>query len=336
MLTTHFAHNLDVRLAYQVHSRRMFWRPWLVLIQGVGFDAAAWDPVIRRIRRHHRLVVLNNRGVGGSDSPSGWYTVRTMVDDVVAVLEAEDISAAHVLGVSLGGMVAQELAITHPHRVNRLVLVSTTAGWPLTYPMPAPSGRLLAMASVLSPETALLRQVENMMSPASRAARPQLAGRMSDYLSSRGHDPRDVRRQMAAGAVYLGGLRQHRIRADTLVLHGTADTVADPRNAGLLTAQIPGAEMVMFPDSGHLLFWERPDRFCDVVTGFLRRGACVSERVAPLTERFLGLSRRHRRAAVPVHRLWHRLRRAAPGQGPDPASPQVVGRAGLEHGAQRS
>jgi pimeloyl-ACP methyl ester carboxylesterase len=74
-----------------------------------------------------------------------------------------------------------------------------------------------------------------------------------------------------AGATYVGGLRQLKIRADTLILHGAADTVADPRNATVLANQIAGAQLVMFPDSGHLLFWEHPDRFSDVVTHFLRR-----------------------------------------------------------------
>jgi len=282
MVTTRYAYNGEVGLAYQLHNRLMFWRPWLVLVQGVGFDAAGWDPVLGRLRRRFRLVVVNNRGVGGSDSPADWYTVATMVADVVSVLDAEDIGTAHVLGVSLGGMVAQELAMTHPDRVDRLVLVSTTPGWPLTYPLPAPSGRLMALAPVLPRETALRRQVANMMSPHSIAERPHLVDRMLDYRRTRGHDPRSSRRQMVAGAVYLGGLRQHRIRAETLVLHGTADTVADPRNAEVLTERIPGAEQVIFPDAGHLLFWEHPDQFANVVTNFLRHP--TSRRAIPDVE----------------------------------------------------
>jgi pimeloyl-ACP methyl ester carboxylesterase len=269
-MTTRFASNDKVQLAYHLHSRWLFWRPRLVLIQGVGFDAAAWAPVLRRLRRRFRLVVIDNRGVGGSDAAEGWYTVSTMAADVVAVLDAERIPRAHVLGVSLGGMVAQELAISHPGRVDRLVLVSTTSGWPFTYPMPAPSGRLLALAPVLPRATALRRQVRNMVSRTSIAARPQLVERMSAYLSSREHDSQSGRQQMVAGATYVGALRQLRIRAATLVLHGSADTVADPRNAKVLATQIPGAELTVFEDAGHLLFWEQPDRFCDVVTEFLR------------------------------------------------------------------
>jgi pimeloyl-ACP methyl ester carboxylesterase len=271
MISTRFAENNGVRLSYHLHDRFLFWRPRLVLIQGVGFDAAAWSPVVRRLRRRFRLVVLDNRGVGESDAARGWYTVSTMVEDVVAVLDEEDIPEAHVLGVSLGGMVAQELAIRHPDRVDRLVLVSTTSGWPFTFPLPARSARLLAVGPMLPRAHLRRRQLRAMMSRQSMLEQPHLAEQMTTYLSSLPHVPHSKRQQMMAGATYVGGLRQLRIRADTLILHGAADTVADRRNATVLANQIAGAQLVMFPDSGHLLFWEHPGRFSDVVTHFLRR-----------------------------------------------------------------
>ena len=286
MVTTRYAENNGVRLSYHLHDRFLFWRPRLVLIQGVGFDAAAWAPVLRRLRRRFRLVVLDNRGVGGSDAAESWYTVSTMVEDVVAVLDAAKTPRAHVLGVSLGGMVAQELAIQHPDRVDRLVLVSTTSGWPFTFPLPARSAGLLAVGRMLPRAQARRRQLRAMMARQSMADRPQLAEQMSTYLSTLPHDPRSKRQQMMAGASYVGGLRQLRIQADTLVLHGTADAVADPRNATVLVNQIPGAELVMFPDAGHLLFWEYPDRFCDVVTAFLRRTVSEQDTVDAATDSY--------------------------------------------------
>lgn len=277
MVTTRYAANDGVRLSYQLLGQTMVERPYLVLIQGVGFDVDAWAPVLRRLRRRFRLVVLDNRGVGASDI-SGWYRVSTMVEDAVAVLDAEGIASANILGVSLGGMVAQELAIRHPDRVDRLVLVSTRSGLPFTYPMPGPGARLLALAPMLPRRHVRRRQLRMMMSRQSMADRPDVAEQMGAYLGSRPHSPRSKRRQMLAGATYVGGLRQLKIRADTLVLHGSADAVADPRNAAVLARQIPGAELVVFPDAGHLLFWEHPDRFCNEVTTFLRRTSAAGER----------------------------------------------------------
>jgi 3-oxoadipate enol-lactonase len=93
-----------------------------------------------------RLVLVDNRGIGHSDQAADSYDIAGMAGDVVAVLDAAGVSRTHVLGVSPGGMVAQELAITHPERVDRLVLACTTPGWPSGYPMPAASVRLMTVA----------------------------------------------------------------------------------------------------------------------------------------------------------------------------------------------
>ena len=97
-----------------------------------------------------------------------------------------------------------------------------------------------------------------------------LADRLVKLQRSRPADPRALSAQAAAGARYAGGLRQTRIRARTLVMQGTADTVVDPRNGKLLGDRIPGAQLMLFPDLGHLLFWQDPDGFATAVISFLR------------------------------------------------------------------
>src|SRR6266704_2873155 len=144
--TNRYASNGTLRIAYELQGTMHRRRPWLVLIQGMGFDRSGWEPVLPALRRSFRLVLVDNRGTGRSGRPDGSFTVADMAGDVVAVLDAAGIGRAHVLGASLGGMVAQELAITRPERVDRLVLVGTTPGWPSGYPMPVwcrpgPDGR---------------------------------------------------------------------------------------------------------------------------------------------------------------------------------------------------
>jgi pimeloyl-ACP methyl ester carboxylesterase len=268
---TRYARNGTVRIAYELRGRLAWWRPWLVLIQGVGFDRSGWRPVLRKLRRRFRLVLADNRGSGLSDPPGGWLTVADMAGDIVAVLDDSGIGPAHVLGVSLGGMVAQDLAFYHPERVDGLVLVSTTPGWPFGYPMPAASARLLAATGRMTPEDALSRHTVNALSTVTVQRRPELVGRLVDLQRSRRPaDSHGWSAQVVAGAYYAGRMRPASIRARTLVLHGDADTVVDPRNGKVLASRIPGARLVTFPGLGHLLFWEDPGGFARAVTSFLR------------------------------------------------------------------
>jgi 3-oxoadipate enol-lactonase len=193
-----------------------------------------------------------------------------MCGDVVAVLDDIGIEAAHVIGASLGGMVAQDLAIRHPDRVGRLVLACTTPGWPFAYPMPAAYVRLLGSTRRLDKEVRSRLLIEGSLAAATVAERPELVGRiLARQQPATGENPGTWHAQAAAGARYAGQLRQRRIRARTLILHGAADQVVDPRNARLLADRIAGSELVMFPGLGHLFFWEDPRGFAAAVTDFL-------------------------------------------------------------------
>ena len=266
---TRYASSGAVRIAYELRGTWYGRRPWLVLVQGMGFDRHGWQPVLGRLGRHFRLVLMDNRGSGRSGHPAGTFSVADMVGDVVAVLDAAGVRRAHVLGASLGGMVAQELAITRPERVERLVLACTTPGWPFAYPMPAATVRLIAATADMTAEAAVRRHTENALSARTVVHRPELVDRLVRLQGSRPADTGILSAQARAGARYAGHLRQARIRARTLIVHGDADTVVDPRNARLLAERIPDAQLVTLPGLGHLLFWEDPNGFADAVTSFL-------------------------------------------------------------------
>jgi len=266
---TQYARSGDLRIAYELRGQLRGRRPWLVLIQGLGFDRSGWDPVVGGLRRRFRLVLVDNRGSGRSDVAPEPFTVGDMARDVIAVLDAARIKRAHVIGTSLGGMVAQELAVQHPERVDRLVLASTTPGWPFAYPMPASSVRLMASTHGMPREVALRRHVENALSTQTVQQRPEFVERVIAHQRSRRTDPDAWSAQASAGARYFGQLNQTSIRAHTLILHGDADNVVDPRNSALLAARIPSNRLVILPNLGHLVFWEDPQGFVDVVTSFL-------------------------------------------------------------------
>ena len=278
MRRTRYARSGDLRIAYELRSGwRGARRPCLVLIQGLGFDRSGWAPVVRGLGRHFRLVLIDNRGSGRSDPPTDSFTVKDMARDVVSVLDAVGAAAAHVLGVSLGGMVAQEVAIEYPDRVSRLVLAATTPGWPFAYPMPPATVALLAATRQLPADAALRRNVENALSAETVRQRPELVEHIVNHQGAHLPDPEAWHAQLNAGARYAGNLRQGRVRARTLVLHGDADTVVDPRNAELLAARIPDAQLVVFPRLGHLLFWEDPRGFVDTVTEFLLSASSATQ-----------------------------------------------------------
>jgi 3-oxoadipate enol-lactonase len=266
---TRYARRDDLRIAYELRGLAVSRRPALLLIQGLGFDRAGWGPAIGPLQRRFRLVLVDNRGSGRS-AGAGSFSVADMASDALAVLDDAGIAAADVLGASLGGMIAQELAVRHPDRVSRLVLACTTPGWPFAYPMPLPSVRLIAASQRLAPDEALRRRVQNALSASTVADRPELVQQIIDCQPSGSSRDLDAwQAQAAAGGRYAGSFRQRRIRARTLILHGTADRVVDPRNARLLAGRIEHAELVTFPGLGHLFFWEDPDAFAAAVTSFL-------------------------------------------------------------------
>jgi pimeloyl-ACP methyl ester carboxylesterase len=252
---SHYVDRGGLRIAYGI--RRPRWRrlPWLVLVQGLGFDRSGWAPVVDGLAERFALLLVDNRGSGASDAPTGRLAVADMAGDVLAVLDDAEVPRAHLAGISLGGMIAQEVAIEHGDRVVSLVLAGTTPGWPIAYPMPASTVALMSAG--------LRRQVENALGPATVRDRPDVV----DSLVAAHRNAPGFAAQLAAGARF-GSLKQSAITAPTLVLHGGADRVVDPRNARLLADRIPGARLEVLPGLGHLFPWEAPAAFVKLVTEF--------------------------------------------------------------------
>jgi pimeloyl-ACP methyl ester carboxylesterase len=236
----------------------------LVLIQGLGYARWGWDPVVPGLAGRFRVLTFDNRGIGESDVPPGPYSARELAADVLQVLDEAEVETAHVVGASLGGMVAQEVAVGAPGRVRRLVLCCTTPGGDAGIPMPEVTVRLFGEAASLAPDVALRRFVENALAG---DAPEELADEIYRRRLENPPDPAGWQAQAVAGTTF-GGV-DGRIAVPTLVLHGTEDNVVDPRNAGVLAGRIPDARVELFEGAGHLFFWEQPDRFVRIVSEFL-------------------------------------------------------------------
>jgi len=249
-----------VRIAWE---ERGSGRP-LLLIQGLGYARWSWEPVVGPLAERYRVVFFDNRGIGESDVPEGPYTARQMADDALQVLDEAGIARAHVLGASLGGMIAQELAVAAPGRVDKLVLCCTHPGVAHGLPMPAQTVQLFAEAQTLAPDVALRRFVDNALGvdPPAGVADELYRRRLENPL-----DPAGWQAQAAAGTTFAGV--DGRIAHETLIVTGTADNVVDPGNADVLAERIPGARVEKLEGLGHLFFWEDPQRFVRIVEEFL-------------------------------------------------------------------
>jgi pimeloyl-ACP methyl ester carboxylesterase len=237
----------------------------LLLIQGLGYARWSWEPVVPALAERYRVLWFDNRGIGESDKPEGPYTAKLMAGDALQVLDEAGVERAHVLGASLGGMIAQEVAAGTPERVDKLVLCCTTPGGAATVPMPDVTVQLFAEAATLAPEVALRRFVENALAADASA---ELIQELYERRVANPPDPAGWQAQAAAGLTFQGV--DAAITAPTLIVTGTEDNVVDPHNSDVLAGQIAGAEVQRIDNTGHLFFWEQPDAFVRIISEFLQ------------------------------------------------------------------
>ncbi|HZP58356.1 MAG TPA: alpha/beta fold hydrolase [Dehalococcoidia bacterium] len=248
----------------------------VLLIMGLGGSAAAWAPQIPALADRYHVIALDNRGVGRTSKPAGPYTIAQMAEDAVAVLDACGVASAHVIGASMGGMIAQELALRRPERVRSLVLACTTPGGPHSASYERMVERAQEAQAIESLEIAPERMQEMMLelftpefiaSPS--ASFMQWVGASLQYPPSL----EGLRAQLDAVAAHDTYDRLPQIAAPTLVIAGDADTLVDARNAPILAARIPGAELRLFPKLRHGFTAEQPEQVNAVLLDFLGRHA---------------------------------------------------------------
>jgi len=241
----------------------------LVLVHGLAYDRAGWGRLPDLLAERFRVVLIDNRGVGESDAPPGPYTVAEMAEDVVGVLDELGLERTNLFGVSLGGYIAQELTLTHPERVEKLVLCSTAPGGPKQVPMPQRTQEVFATYPTMEREAGLRMFVENSLGERGVRDRPELVEEIFQYRLGHAPTVEAWAAQATAGATFDSYDRIAAIGVPTLVLHGGADVVVDPGNAALLGELIPGARVEVVPERGHLMVWEDSQRVAELVTEFL-------------------------------------------------------------------
>jgi 3-oxoadipate enol-lactonase len=250
----------------------------MLLLMGMSGSHSHWGPEFLDLLEGEgfELILYDHRGIGDSDPSPDIYSIADLADDAASVLDAIGIEQAHVLGLSMGGMVAQELALRHPEKVRTLTLAGTTPGGSRSEQTPQATVERFGSAITSGSEEEVLRAAWdlNVSAPFAADLARWEAFRM---MSGETRVPRKVvldQLQAITGHDTLDRLEQ--VSAPTLVLHGTDDQMLPAANARLIAARIPGADLHLFEDAGHVFMWEHPEESARLVASHARSGATAS------------------------------------------------------------
>jgi 3-oxoadipate enol-lactonase len=227
--------------------------PPVLLIGGIGMDAGAWWRTVPVLARSFRVITFDARGLGRSAPSPYMCTTDDLAADSIAVMDAAGVDAAHVYGFSLGGMVAQQLALRHPDRVRRLVLGSTHAGGMLYQSMAGGLTGLRSSSFARDPARAAVPYTYG------RRCREEHPERIEEDLERRVPLP-FLTRNAQIGAVLRHDARRavRRIEAPTFVVHGAEDRLMPVAAGRHLAETIPGAHLLVLSDAGHFYPTDEP------------------------------------------------------------------------------
>lgn len=252
-------------IAYQVLGES---GPWLVLVHGLGYGRFGWGPMAALLAGRRRVVLIDNRGIGDSDRPPGPYTVDDMAGDVVAVMDHLGLQRPDVVGASLGGMVALQVAASYPDRTGRLVLIAATAGEPQGTALPQATAALLR-GEIPRRAGTPRRLIEGALAPTTVARHPELVDALMELRGRQAQHPEGWRSQAAASAGFSLRAALGVLKCPTLAIAGTDDAVIDPENTMKLVFGLPEARAFYVAPAGHLCFWEEPELLAEEISLFL-------------------------------------------------------------------
>jgi pimeloyl-ACP methyl ester carboxylesterase len=269
-----FVHADGAKIAYRDINRTAHGVP-LLLIIGYGSTMAEWDPqLVAQLARHRRVVMFDNRGTGASTGSVAHLTVRLMAADAAGLIRRLKLGRTDVLGWSMGGFIAQELALDHPALVGRLILASTDPGSPHTTTASS------AVIRTLTNPTATAAQQLSILFPPDQLTAAHTW--LSAIASQPGVTPQDfavpaateAAQTVATSTLWLTSghgtyARLPQIGAPTLVAYGAEDVIVPPSNAQILIDRIPHARGVRFSNAGHAFLFQDPDAAAHAFTAFL-------------------------------------------------------------------
>jgi pimeloyl-ACP methyl ester carboxylesterase len=236
--------------------------PAVLLIHGFTDTSRSWSTIAPLLAKY-RLIIPDLRGHGGSDKPECCYAIGDLAHDLKLLLDTRKIDRAHVVGHSLGSIVAQRLAADHPERVDRLVLIGST-GLPAVARGDWLWSNVMALRDPIDPRSAFIGEWVSGATPID----PQLLDAVRPETVA---TPINVWRSVARElAVTSPGRLAGEIKAPTMILWGDKDSAFGPGAQAELRRALPDARFTAFAGQGHNLHWERPDAVAEAITAFLQ------------------------------------------------------------------
>jgi 3-oxoadipate enol-lactonase len=258
----------EIDLYYEIHGEG----PTLLFVAGLGGGTWSWYGQVPYFRERYRTVIFDNRGAGRSSMPPGPYQMKEFAEDARCLLDHLGVEKAFLIGLSMGGMIAQELALMVPHRIQAIVLGCTHGGGSLRVP-PAPRVmEVLLNNDGLTQKEIIEKNVPLFFSEACRKERPDV---IADYCAAQLSTPEQpayaFHAQLAAIGSFDAGTRLMQLDIPALIVTGSEDVLIPPENSKSLAARIPHAEMVVIPGAGHALHAECREKLNRLADEFFRR-----------------------------------------------------------------
>jgi pimeloyl-ACP methyl ester carboxylesterase len=254
----------DIEIYYEVHGAGP---RTLVLIRGLGSNLLSWYEQIDEFSRHYKCVVFDNRGAGRTDKPDAPYSIKQMADDTAGLMDALGITRAALLGISMGGMIAQEFALHHQEKLSCLILGCTHFGGPGVAQSP-PEIVAAVMAGTSATPEQQKRQLQAVFCDDTIERRPEVVEKNNRIRAQYPIPPFAFARQIQGIAAFDASARLGQIRIPTMVIAGREDRLVAPANSRFIADRIPGAKLVELP-GGHLFMAEYPEQFNRAVIEFV-------------------------------------------------------------------
>ena len=254
----------------------LFWTeegsgPPLILVRGLARSHRFFEPVMPFLTKHFRVIRFDNRGAGQSDTPPGLYTTRQMARDVFAVMDAAGVPSAWVFGMSMGGMIALDMALQQPERVTGLVLGSVTANGQDRAPCGIWPQFLLFVSAFLPKKPARKIQAQVTLSEDFLDKADEIMDQWDAWQKQEPFSLRGLLAHTAAIWTHHSGDQLDQIRCPTLLFAGTQDKLVPSENARRMHKAIAGSELLVYDDTGHNMETERPERMSAAITDFVAR-----------------------------------------------------------------